>query len=145
MRVDVQAWGGGFGNLSDQLWAMMDKMEGGRIFRSRSPHCWQPRLNVYETPVAYLVCAELAGMPREDIEISAVDGVLHLRGARERPAMPLGDEDQGPSADKPVSVALMEIDSGRFHRKLAMPPDADLERSSATYRHGYLWIRVPRA
>ena len=155
MRTSVHAWGSGFDDLADHLWAMMDKMEGGRIFRSHSPRSWRPRLNIYETPDEYVVCVELAGMTREEIDVSAEGGVLHLRGVRQRPVIPERWARQGDSAgadaeanappdDAAVSVHLMEIDSGRFHRQVPIPPDAAVGEIGATYRHGYLWIVLPR-
>jgi len=41
----------------------------------------------------------------------------------------------------------MEIDHGRFCRKLNLPPDVDVDASanlSASYGSGYLWIYLPR-
>lgn len=156
VRMRVHAWGSGFDDLADHVWAMMDKMGGGHIFRSHSPRSWRPRLNIYETPEEYVVCVELAGMPREAIDVCAEAGVLHIRGVRQRPVIPTPCERQADSvpsgetpnlgtADRPVSVHLMEIDSGRFHRKVPIPGDALVDDIGATYRHGYLWIILPRA
>lgn len=153
--MNVQAWGSGFDDLTDHLWAMMDKLEGGRIFRSHSPRTWRPRLNIYETPDEYVVCVELAGVPRGAIDVCAEGGILHVRGVRRRPLIPVrggpqaeptdaGHEPSDSSGNTGVSVRLMEIDSGRFHRKVPIPADAAVDEIGATYRHGYLWIVLPR-
>ena len=63
-------------------------------------------------------------------------GRLYLRGQREKPVVPAGDAE--------VSVTLMEIDSGRFQRKLPLPDDAQLDGMTALYKNGFLWITIPR-
>ena len=137
LPVCVHAWGSTFDRLAEQLWAMMSEMEGRNYFRSHAPDSWRPRLNVYETPDRFFVCVELAGMPRDQIDVRAADGVLHISGLREKPTPP-GDPDD-------VGVHLMEIDSGRFHCKVPIAQDVIIDEISAAYRQGYLWVMMPRA
>ncbi len=137
MPVNMQAWGCSFDDLADQVRAVIGEMGGRNYFRSHAPEAWSPRLNLYETDVRYVVCVELAGTRRESIEVCANDGVLHIRGSRGKPILP----DQ---ATMDVSVHLMEIDSGRFHRELPVPSDVDTDEIGALYRQGYLWITLPR-
>ena len=92
----------------------------------------------YETAQRFLICAELAGMKGDEIDIRADGGELHIRGTRKKPHLPGGDKEES------VSVHLMEIDSGRFHRKVPIPDGVDIEQITATYKHGYLWIALPR-
>lgn len=147
--VRVQAWGSDFEKLAEQVWSMMTEMEGRNYFRSHAPHSWRPRLNVYETPQQYVVCVELSGMPREEIDVHAAGGLLHVSGYRQKPALPDvfgggSEADEAEEAER-VSVHLMEIDSGRFHRKLPIPTDVAVARITATYRQGYLYVVLPRA
>jgi HSP20 family protein len=137
VQVGLHAWGSSFDHLANELWAMMNEMESQNYFRSHAPDSWRPRMNLYETREAYIACLELAGMPRERIEVRADQGTLYIRGVRQKPAIPADDAD--------VSVHLMEIDSGRFHRELPIPTDVDADAIRANYRHGYLWILLPRA
>ena len=134
--IRAQAWGSDFEKLADQLWAMMSEMEGPNYFRSHAPHSWRPHLNLYETPDGYAVCVELAGVPREAIDVHASEGVLHVCGVRPKPTLP--DNPQS------VGVHLMEIDSGRFHRKIPIPSDVNADEIRATYCQGYLWVFLPR-
>lgn len=136
-RYDAQATESNFDQLADQVWQMMHEMEGGNYFRSQAPHPWSPCLNLYETPDVFLVCVELAGMPREEIDVRAADGVLHIVGVRHKPTLP---EETGD-----VSVHLMEIDSGRFRRRVPIPGDVNTDEIQAVYRHGYLWVIMPRS
>lgn len=132
----AQATESSFDHLADQVWQMMHEMGSGNYFRSQAPRPWSPRLNLYETSDVFLVCLELAGMPREDIDVRAADGVLHIVGLRKKPTLP--------DATGDVSVQLMEIDSGRFRRKVPIPGDVNTDAIHAVYRHGYLWVIMPR-
>ena len=44
----------------------------------------------------------------------------------------------------PVRAHHMEIDSGRFCREIDLPGNVDVEAIEATYRNGFLWIRLPK-
>ena len=136
MRVYVHAWESSFGQMAEHLQAMMNATEGPHYFRSHGAVSWRPRLNVYETADRYVVCVELAGMPRERIDVWTSDGALHISGERKRPVLPDNPTD--------VGVHLMEIDSGRFHRKIPIPPGVELHEISAIYRQGYLWVTLHR-
>ncbi len=125
-----------FDDFSQHVRSMLDAMSGEQFFRSHAHGGWRPRINVYELPDRYYVCAELAGMPHEKIDLRIEDGQLHLRGVRPKPALPRGGAE--------VSVHLMEIDSGPFERTLGLPRDVDADRIAARYRDGFLWIELPR-
>lgn len=131
-----QGWGSEFDRLAEQLWSMMHEMTGRSYFCSHTPHTWRPHVNLYETPEQFIVCVELAGMPREEIDVRAVDRTLHIRGFRNKPQLPSGGAG--------VSVHLMEIDSGRFHRKVPIPEGVRTDAIQAVYRAGYLWVTMPK-
>ena len=141
MEIEVQAPEGNFEHLADRMLAMLREMSAEKCFRSPGPDRWQPKLNFYETPDRYLVCVELAGMRRDEINVSVRNGALYLRGTRKRPEIPAAQCETDAS---PVSVHVMEIDSGPFHRKLPIPSDSKVDEVSALYRQGYLWIVLPR-
>lgn len=136
MSQQMHAWGSNFSKLGDHMRSMLDEMQGRNYFRSSAPDMFQPSVNLYETSKSYHICVELAGMHREDIDLRVDDGRLCIRGQREKPAVPGGDAN--------VGVALMEIDSGRFQRKLPFPEDAQLDGMTALYKNGLLWITIPR-
>ncbi|MFP4105812.1 MAG: Hsp20/alpha crystallin family protein [Phycisphaerae bacterium] len=97
---------------------------------------WSPSINLYEDEKAYYIIAELAGIPTDEIDLHVDGSTLVLSGARRSPKV----EDP----DGPVRLHLMEIDHGRFCRTLKAPPDVDLDGIEATYRAGFLWIRLPK-
>lgn len=137
MPVSTHAWGSNFDEFADHVRAMMSEMEGKNWFRSHASDTWGPRVNLYETADRYVACVELAGMRREEIDLRAIDGFLHIGGTRSKPIVP------GNATD--VGVHLMEIDSGRFQRKIPLPSDVVVQQISASYCHGYLWVTLPRA
>lgn len=125
-----------FESISRHLGAMMDELLKGDFFRNAAPDTWQPAINIYEAPSRYLVCVDLAGMDRRKIDVEVRDAVLYIRGDRPRPH----DAD----IDETLSVHVMEIESGRFHRKIPVPGDVSANDIDAHYRKGYLWIVMPR-
>lgn len=125
-----------FSKLAHQMDRMMKEMMSRNFFRSCGPDSWQPALNVYELDARWVVCVELAGMGAEHIDVFTADSVLHIRGARPKPAIPEAEGD--------VSVHVMEIDSGRFHRQVAVPATVDTSKIHAIYRNGYLWVTCPK-
>jgi HSP20 family protein len=122
--------------MSTIMDSMLDEMNSQNYFRSSAPGVWQPAVNIYEVGDRVIVCVDLAGMHREQIDIRVKAGALHIRGARPRPEIPEAPDD--------VSVLLMEIDSGRFSRKVPLPEDVDVDGVRASYRNGFVWIIIPR-
>ncbi len=78
----------------------------------------------------------------EDIEVTADNRMLRICGVRARATLPADPQED--ASELRVSVHLMEIDSGRFERKLPLPDDVHTDGISAAYRQGYLWITLPR-
>ncbi len=77
--------------------------------------------------------AELPGVRPEDIAINCDDRTLTLSGER-KPAH--GDEGGYHRRERAV---------GKFSRSLRLAPDLDLTRAAATFQHGVLTLRIPRA
>lgn len=125
-----------FHELAKSMDAMMDGLSGPDYFRSSGRDTWDPALNVYEMDDKFVVCVELAGIQPGEMDVQVEGGVLHIRGFRPKPTVP---ETTGE-----IGVHLMEIDSGRFHRKIPIPASVDFESSKAHYKNGYVWIILPR-
>ncbi len=136
MRTQLQSSGSHFDRIAEEMWEMLNEEANRSFFRSDAPRSWRPNLNVYEAAERYLVCVELAGMERDQIEIHFQNGVLHVRGSRKKPEC----------ADTPAGtgVVVMEIDSGSFHRTVSIPGNIAVDRINAWYRQGYVWIVLPR-
>lgn len=97
---------------------------------------WVPAANIYRQADRILVCVDLAGMQRKDIDVQVAPGVLTVRGDRPTPHLP--------TTNRQVDhIANMEIESGRFCRQLPIPKNVQLDGVSSTYRDGMLWIQLP--
>lgn len=126
----------GLEKMSKQLDAVMDELMGNNFMRLVSSDAWEPQLNLYEAPDRLVLCVNLAGMQPDQIDITAEQGVLQLRGERVRP--------EPRDCGEILSVQVMEIDSGRFERRINLPRGVDVSRISARYGNGWLWIEFPK-
>ena len=81
------------------------------------------------------VRAELPDIdPDKDVELSVVDGVLHIRAEREEK-----------SEHKGKDSYRSEFRYGSFSRDVPLPAGCSEKDVKATYRDGVLEIRVPMA
>lgn len=93
---------------------------------------WAPNTDVYLTENGVIIKVELAGMRREDLELT-VDG-NHLRIS--------GHRSDGCRTGK-CNFIVMEINYGPFETILELPPGYDLSRARASYQNGFLKVEVP--
>ena len=93
---------------------------------------WTPNTDVYGTLEGLVVKVELAGMRREDLELTMEGN--HLRIAGTRP-----DGCRSPEC----KFILMEINYGSFESVIELPEGYDLTRAVAAYQNGFLRIDVP--
>ena len=124
-------------DLARGVESMMDGLSNASYFRSSVGESWEPSVNVYELADRIVVCVDLAGVNPGEFEVQVEGDVLHIRGHRSKPVIP-GVVDR-------VCVHLMEIDSGRFHRKIPMPGGLDPAAARANYRNGFVWIILPKS
>jgi len=94
---------------------------------------WAPPLDLYETKDDLVVKLELAGLRKEDIDISLHDGTLTLSGERKHEDKPKHGE-----------TYRAEIFFGRFQRSVVLPKPAKSDRVTATYQDGILTVTLPK-
>jgi HSP20 family protein len=99
-----------------------------------SQSAWTPNTDVYETPDTLVVKLEIAGIEKEDIEITLNDRLLLVRGYR-----------KDPCRQKRCSFRQMEIDYGYFERRIVVPRSVDGARVRAQFKGGFLHIELPKA
>ncbi|NNM85070.1 MAG: Hsp20/alpha crystallin family protein [Phycisphaerales bacterium] len=97
---------------------------------------WRPSVNLYETPDAFVICADIAGMDKDRIDVRVDERQLTIRGRRNCPTPP--------GMARTVAVHLMEIDHGVFGRTVEVPANVDSEAIAAEYHQGLLWITLPK-
>ncbi len=95
---------------------------------------WIPNTDVYTSEEGLVVKAELAGMRREDLEISVEGNRLLISGQR-----PDGCRTPG------CKFLVMEINYGAFECVIEIPAGYDLSNAKASYQNGFLRVDVPPA
>lgn len=100
----------------------------------RDAGVWRPPLDVYETPEAITIVAEIAGMAREDIEVIIEGEIVSIRGSR-----------PDPHVCDHRSFHEAHIAYGSFAADIYVPVGTDVERATASYDNGFLRIQLPRA
>ncbi|HTV47751.1 MAG TPA: Hsp20/alpha crystallin family protein [Phycisphaerae bacterium] len=113
-----------------------DTVASRNFFGFWATDSWRPSVNLYETRSAFLICADLSGMEKDDIQVQVENNHLIIRGKRNCP-MPTGRE-------RAVAVHLMEIDHGVFSRTIEVPSNVDEKDIKAHYEAGMLWITLPK-
>ena len=101
-----------------------------------APDAWVPALNAYRCDQGFAICLELAGVPKDAIDIQVEQRMVRIRGQRELP------EPKG-KGEEPRQIIAMEIDSGPFARDISLPADIEPEAVRAEHKEGYLWIYLP--
>jgi HSP20 family protein len=91
-------------------------------------------LDVTTTPDELVVEASLPGIKPEDVEITVENGTLTITGktAEER------SSGEG-------SYLVQEIRRGTFSRSATLPNGLEPDKASATFEHGILTLRIPKA
>ncbi len=93
---------------------------------------WVPNTDVYVTDGAIIIKVELAGMQRENLELTIDGPRLRISGQR-------------PDGCRPpqCKFLVMEINYGAFESVIELPEGYDLTRAKAAYQNGFLRIDVP--
>jgi HSP20 family protein len=127
-----------FGELMT-LRSAMDRLFDDDVFR---PVRWGPGsfdgpalpLDVTTDAEALTIEAALPGIKPDDVEITVEDGTLTITGrsAEERKA------DEG-------SYLVQEIRRGTFSRSVTLPSGLEPDKAEATFEHGVLRLRIPKA
>jgi HSP20 family protein len=92
---------------------------------------WQPAVDVYRTRKGWLIKAELAGVRREDFQISVAGNQLRIQGSR-RDWM----------SDEGCCHYRMEITYSRFERTLELPCNLEQAQITTDYQYGLLLVHV---
>ncbi|MEP6753890.1 MAG: Hsp20/alpha crystallin family protein [Chthonomonadales bacterium] len=113
-----------------------------RGFFSDSPapnKFWQPRVDVYETPEAIVVKAEISGVKADSLNVvlGGDDRVLTISGER---------YEKDADRSSRIRCYQLEINFGPFERQIMLPADSRIKRDEivATSRDGFLVITLPK-
>jgi HSP20 family molecular chaperone IbpA len=126
-----------FSSMASNMSKWVDRVLGPNFHQYCPTEAWTPCVNLYEYPTHYCLVVDLSAVKVEDIDLRVDKGDLLISGHRESPGLP--------DASNSLRVLLMEIDHGKFCRRVQLPPDAEGDDiQQATYRNGCLWVRIPK-
>lgn len=94
---------------------------------------WTPSVDVHEEQDSYTVRADLPGVTPKDIEVTAADGVLTIRGSR-----------QIEKRDNQKGYERLERLSGDFLRRFSLPENARADDIKAKHTNGVLEVVIPK-
>ena len=128
--VDTRSWDPlrELEQLSRQLTARLDSW---RQFPSVLGDAFVPLADVEETPEAYLVEIELAGVKKGDLDIEIAGRRLIVAGERKE-------------RQRRGILRTRERTVGRFHYEVTLPGDVDESAIEANLDEGVLTVRAPK-
>jgi HSP20 family protein len=118
--------------LFDEMFGNVGRTSGRQ--QGAQPMQWAPTLDVLHEDGDLLIRAELAGVKREDVQITLHERVLSISGERR------AEEHREGSG-----YYVRERRHGSFQRSLVLPYDVEEGEISARFENGVLEVRVPGA
>jgi HSP20 family protein len=113
------------------------RREIDRLFEdtfARDGNSWTPAVDIKETENEIRVELELPGLKPEDVEITAENGVLTIRGEK-RVERKEGDESR---------YQVIERTYGTFMRTFQLPQGVDEDQIQAEFDNGVLSLHIPK-
>jgi len=123
-------------------WRTMREMLRWDPFREMAPAfqstnfdqlAWNPSFDVTETKEGFVFKADLPGVNKDDVEITATGNRLQISGKRE--------SEQEKKTD---TVYTFERQYGSFTRTFTLPDGADLEHAKSDLKDGVLTLVIPK-
>ncbi|VEG90249.1 Hsp20/alpha crystallin family protein [Legionella spiritensis] len=121
-------------SMSDALKDFYNVFESGDLnlerFENRNLF---PAMDVVEADDHFNIELEMPGMGEEDINVSISENRLIIKG-----------EKTSSKKHKDKNYLSREIGYGCYERTIELPPSADVEKASASFRKGMLWVKIPK-
>ncbi|MEK7672639.1 MAG: Hsp20/alpha crystallin family protein [Patescibacteria group bacterium] len=93
----------------------------------------QLAVDIYHTDKEIVILAPIAGITKDDINISVTDDVLVLKGNR-----------QSLETIPEENYYTRECFWGNFSRAIVLPEEADIKNVSASFENNILEVRIPK-
>ena len=93
---------------------------------------WPPPVDIYETKDAYILCAEMAGVRKDGLEITVEGSTLSITGHR--------------AEQQPQGAALhRESKAADYRRVFELDPTIDTAKIRARVEQGVVTVELPKA
>lgn len=93
----------------------------------------QLAIDIYQTATAVIIKTPMAGVKKEDLDISITDEVINIKGER-RQTEEIAHE----------NYFTQECYWGSFSRSVTLPAEIEPEKAEATLKNGILVIKIPK-
>ena len=120
-------------DIFDEMERLIDLSFTSKPYLQVSKDFWRPPTDIYETKDTIILCIEIAGVNKEDIDITFANDMLIVSGCR-KPHVPPGV----------VAMNRIEMESGKFMKKLSFTIEIDRNAIEAEYHDGLLVITIPK-
>ena len=94
---------------------------------------WTPAVDIQENAESYIIHADLPGVKAADIEVTAENGLLTIKGVRD-----------SKKVEEKDNYKRIERFSGSFMRRFTLPETADVDNINAASRDGVLELTIPK-
>ena len=115
-------------NRMREQWTQVEPTPQGRSEAT----AWIPGVDIFARGADIVIRCELAGVPREDVEVSFSDQQLSIAGERTGP----------PEEEADIRYYVRERRYGPFRRTINLPDGADRDKITATVADGLLEIVI---
>ena len=121
------------GSLFERDWFSPMRLEFPEWTRKGITEWKTPKVDIIERDNEILVKAEIAGMDKEDLDVSLTDNAITIKGCT-------SEEKKTEEGD----YIRHETMKGEFERTLTLPAKVDGSKAESTYRDGMLEVTVPK-
>lgn len=91
-------------------------------------------IDAYETEKDFVIQSAVAAVAAKDIEISAEEDMLIIKGSRQKPE----------NGDSEKNYFQEECFWGAFSKKIILPEKVDIGQAKAVVKDGVLTLRIPK-
>lgn len=123
-------WPANFRDLENRLNRMLNSWQ---VEPEQAGVAWSPAVDLHETEESYTLEADLPGLSKDDIQLSVVDDVVTLKGARNQQ-----------SERKTEGYHRVERIYGSFQRSFRIPGGIDATKVDASFENGVLKVTLPK-
>lgn len=120
--------------FTSDLFDVIDRNLSDLVPSQASTPVVTPRVDVRETPDAYILDMDLPGFTEKDVEINLKDRVLSISSKLQ----------EKQEEKKEGEWLIKERRSSCFSRRFTLPQDIDAEKVTAEFKHGVLSVDIPR-
>ena len=121
-----------FDEIEREFGRMLRNMSAHRMFPYRPENLETPT-DVYETVNEFIVYMEIPGVDPDKISVLAGQSTVTVSGERLKPTF-----------DHTTCIHQLEVEYGRFERKISFDIPIDAEATSSSCKNGFLLIRLPK-